>query len=214
MVQGNHDLFSENKKKDGWKCDYDFSFWKEVASIDGVTLLSGNNSYEDDAVLIKGINESYPYYENLLNRENKAELIDMFWESKKYITSTNPDKLNIFLHHSPIFLTDDDIKSYLERYDLVLSGHMHNGCVLPFMEKILPEHVGIINPEGKLLPDNTRGTIEISDTTKLIITGGISKIVKSKPIYKTLNELFPMEVTNIDYNTEDKTSVVRKIRFK
>ncbi len=48
-------------------------------------------------------------------------------------------------------------------------------------------------------------------TNKLIITGGISTIVKTNYITGKLSNLFPMNINEIEYNSEDRTSTVKTL---
>ena len=76
----------------------------------------------------------------------------------------DPDAVNILLAHNPNFLD-----SYAEYgSDLVLSGHVHGGCVrLPFIG-------GVLSPERKFFPKYSLGKYTEKNTT-MIVTSGLGK---------------------------------------
>lgn len=206
MVPGNHDIFS---KEDGeWIYDVDIAFWKELASIEGVSFLPICEKYEDELIHVTGIDLGYDYYEKYKMREDKEELLEELRSIREKLVPVD-GKLNVLLSHSPVYLTDQDVVEQIKSFDLILSGHMHNGCVIPSMERFFPKNRGLISPKRGILPNNARGTIDLSNGSKLVITGGITKIANSS----LLNSLFPMEITEIEYNPEDKKSTVRRLQL-
>ena len=210
MVPGNHDIFSKRSNK--WIFDIDESFWKELASIEGVSFIPTCEKYEDESIYVTGVDLGYDYYEKYQTHEDKEELLKRLKSIREKLLSTDRNKLNVFLSHSPVYMTDKGVLLLIEGFDLVLSGHMHNGGVLPFMAPFLPKNRGIISPKGRKFPNNARGTIDLNDNgSKLVITGGISKIVENSSITRKLNGMFPMEITEVEYNSENKESIVKSL---
>ena len=83
-------------------------------------------------------------------------------------------------------------------FDLIFSGHMHNGMMLPFMERLFKGNWGIIDPNKKLFPKYCRNTLDINSNNNLVISGGITKLSKSAKKFKRLNFVFPMEITIVN----------------
>lgn len=79
-------------------------------------------------------------------------------------TSMSETCVNIILAHNPIFLD-----AYVEyNADLVVSGHMHGGCIrLPFIG-------GLLSPERKLFPKYCYG-LYIKHNTAMVISSGLGK---------------------------------------
>lgn len=216
MTLGNHDIYSYDKENNAWIYDYDESFWKEINSIPGITLLSHSSCYEDDLIYISGINPGYGYYENETRNENKEEIIKELKKKKNLFQDLSQSKLKLFLCHSPIYMTDEEVLKYINEFNIVLSGHMHNGLILPIMENIFPKNMGLISPLMHFFPDNARGikNIEYNDKIiKLIITGGITKLAPSHSIVSRFNSLFPSNIEQITYDTIDKSIKVKTLNL-
>jgi len=88
------------------------------------------------------------------------------------------------------------LKNELRDYDLVLCGHMHNGCVPETFDN-KEGNKGIISPYNDLFCDNARGYKVISDNSHLIITGGLTKIAGDSKLKRFLNGLFPVSIDKI-----------------
>ena len=98
------------------------------------------------------------------------------------------NKYNILLSHSPINILNYNLKA-----DLILSGHMHNGLVLPVFKK---GNNGIVGPYSTFFPKECRGIIK-KENTALIINGGVRKISNSSSfILRILNPIYKI---HIDY---------------
>ena len=113
------------------------------------------------------------------------------------------------LIHSPIRITNQEVLKKLKDYDLLLSGHTHNGMVPDIMSKLFKTNQGIIAPNKKLFPSIARGKIERYIGNKkitIIITGGITKL--SKKSGKILNKL------NFVYNMSINKIIITKKRGK
>ena len=60
---------------------------------------------------------------------------------------TNPQKINILLAHDPTITSKYDMTSY----DMVLSGHTHNGMIPKILEKMVKNR-GFISHANRLFP--------------------------------------------------------------
>lgn len=176
---GNHDMYS--KENGAYINDFNGLFWRNINQMDNVCVLY-NNAYEDNNICVYGhISSIYYYYP----KENKKVLI----EELDNIPKSN-NKYNILLLHSPFYLNDKDISNKLIGYDLVLSGHMHNGLMPPILDEIFDNTRGIITRDKILFSKMCRG--HYIDKYISIISSGINKL-HSKKIYilNLLNVLFP-----------------------
>ena len=89
-----------------------------------------------------------------------------------------------------------------KEYDLVLSGHMHNGLILRILDKIIKNNYGLISPDKRFFAKNTRGKIKTKYYT-IIITGGITKLSPSSTkILSKLNGLYPISINKITVKGE------------
>lgn len=191
IALGNHDI-NNNK---------DLLYFKDLVKIDNLYLLN-NSYYIDDYVVINGYNPSYEYYYNKYNREDYSLMYKDLLDNKLYFN----DKLyNISLIHSPNCLLDNKIKTYLNnKCNLVLCGHMHNGLVFRFIDKIIKNNYGFISPAKRLFPKLARGYKKI-DNIDLIITGGITKLSNSSGhILRIFDRMYPISVNNICIKSIEK----------
>ena len=187
---GNHDIF---------KMD-DYKFFKNLNGLKNIFVLN-NESYVDEYIYISGFTLPTQYYYNISKEESKELLIEHLKKYKK-LTSNLPVFLpKISLIHSPTKLTDKDVLTILKEYDLLLSGHTHNGMVPKFLSKIFKKNQGIIAPNKRLFPEVARGKIEINMFNKkitIIITGGITKLgEKSAKLLSKLNFLYNIDLNKI-----------------
>lgn len=213
---GNHDISKSYDNRKSWTSEYEESFWEEISKIKNITFLPNDSFYKDSKIYVTGINPSLYYYENKKLNESKKEIIYTLKNDNKYFSHLDSNKLNIFVSHSPIHMSDKEILTYISEFDLILSGHMHNGLILPFMEKIFPKNRGIISPLKRVFPDNARGikNIKYNDkTVKLVVTGGVTKFSTSHGFVRKLNKLYPSVIEEIIYDTIDKSIKVKTLNL-
>ena len=204
---GNHDISKSYDNRKSWTSDTEESFWEEISKIRNITFLPNDNYYQDKKVYITGINPSLYYYENKNLKQSINDILYTFKHNNKYYKNLDSKKLNIFISHSPIHMSDMKVLKYINEFDLILSGHMHNGLVLPFMEKIFPKNRGIVSPLRNIFPNNARGVKDIkynNKNIKLIITGGVTKFASSHGFVSKLNKLYPSVIEEIIYDSENK----------
>ena len=118
------------------------------------------------------------------------------------VTNLPKKKYKVALIHSPILLSEKKVVEKSKEYDLVLSGHMHNGLIPRILDKIIKNNYGLISPDKRLFAKNTRGKIKTKYYT-IIITGGITKLSPSstKILYK-LNGLYQISINKITVKGE------------
>ena len=187
---GNHDIFK----------DEDFKFFEKINKFNNIYVLN-NSYYKDDLIYISGFTLPTHYYYNLENKESLETLIEHL-NKYKSITYNLPNHLpKVSLIHSPIKLPEEKTLTILKEYDLLLSGHTHNGMVPKFLSKLFKKNQGIIAPRKGLFPKVARGKIEINIFNKLItiiINGGTTKLSeKSAHILSKLNFIYNIDINKI-----------------
>ena len=199
VVLGNHDYIHREN----------YSSYKEkislvIKNIQGITLLD-NDVYSDDELWLMGYTETIKYY----RRKNYdfKEFYDDF--SKHDLLYKNVDKRlpSVALVHSPEFSDDKRCISLLNKYDLIICGHTHDGCV-PFGVGEFTR--GIISPKKKFFPKNVRGIRKIGNGY-ILVTGGVIKISKCAPKkLHFLNHLCPMQMDVITLSNKKDVNVRKK----
>ena len=196
---GNHD--TSYKEKGKWYLKYENTFLEDLKKRN-IYL----DNYEDNNLIIRKIDLPYSYYFNEREKEDKDILLKELKNNIKNLTNLPKGKLKIFVMHSPIYLTDNDVLEYLKEFDFIICGHMHNGLFMPFLPFLNYTfgNRGLISPGKRLFPKFAKGKKEIKIDNHLInfiISGGITKIQDCAP--KTLrwgNMAFVMQMDEIEIN--------------
>ena len=216
MTLGNHDFYRKNPEYSGvfsskrhWYAEEPTLLEKAVTSIDNVHLLR-NTVYEDKDAYIFGFTQSPDYYQ--FDRENQSTTIfhpghedksimlyDLHQLNHKLINNLPKHKAKIALIHSPVYLFDSEITSYLYEFDFFISGHMHSGVVPPVINDIWPSDRGLIAPGKHLFPRNARTRIT-EPNQKVIICGAVSTIQNSAKPITFLNKAFPVNIATLEYS--------------
>ena len=194
---GNHDI---RKRKKGYVSYYNKDYYDKLNSVSNVYFLN-NNSISFDDIYFFGYTQSFEYYYKYKNESSKI----MLEEINKYnVSKTTKNKFNVLLMHSPICYFGK-IEKQLSSYDLILSGHMHNGIVPPIFDEIFDNDIGLVAPNKSLFPKNARGVLK--RTSNLIISSGVTKFSKGTKLFSIFNVLFPM---GINYITITKNKELKK----
>lgn len=187
---GNHDIYKLE----------DHKFFKNLNELKNIYVLD-NDSYIDETIYISGITLPSNYYYNMMKEESKEILIEHLKKHKKLITNLPVFIPKVSLIHSPIKLSDKEVLTILKDYDLLLSGHTHDGMVPKILDKFIKKNYGIIAPNKKLFPEIARGKIERLIGNKkmtIIITGGITKLSEhSAKILNKLNFIYNIDINKI-----------------
>ena len=178
ITLGNHDLAIRKGYK-GVRDDNN-EFWLEVSRIDGIYLSRYNNYYEDDKIIVYLLEQDYDYYYKN-KHESKELLLDRIKKDKILFNNMDSNKIKIVLCHSPINMIDNDISNELKDFNFIFCGHMHNGMMPYYLDKIIK---------------GNRGVKDINNT-HLIISGGITKLSKTSGIFRYFNFIYPMSIDNI-----------------
>lgn len=209
---GNHDI---STKKDGkWIFGWNGSFWGKLAAMPNVTRVD-NTIYQDDKILISGYTQPFDFY-----FEDKREYIPVMINSleseKEGLLNITISLPRICMIHSPYQLTNPVIAKYFKNYDVLLSGHMHEGMMPPILDDVISTNHGLIAPSKFFLPKNARGTIQTENGQYLIISGGITKIAEENPkILHPANHFYPMSIEDITLTSDkDKMAYQKKIEYE
>ena len=191
VIFGNHDYYIKNNKLDYNKL-YN-KFYDKLLTLN-INLLD-NNVYEDKNVRFVGFNMQYNSLEYELEIFNKLDM-NLFIGKK--------NKVNIAVIHNPINVINEDVRNILNNFDIIMSGHMHNGLMFSFVDLLFKGNNGIIAPNKKFFPRISRNMIKLDKDKYLIISGGITKLSYSSKIFRFGNFLYPMEIDNILINKKIK----------
>ncbi|MFV0249514.1 MAG: metallophosphoesterase [Bacilli bacterium] len=195
---GNHDV--SNYQKGNYQNKYDKEWFMKLNTIENVHFLD-NNSFISEEFCFLGLTLSFDYY-----YKSPHEDINSFINSinDDIYPNLRTNKFNIMLCHSPYVVLEDIVLEkvkIISKMDLILSGHMHNGVMLPLMNRLKGSR-GLVGPFMKLLPKNARGMVikKLNDKEiKLIISGGIITFSNIAPsFYKLFNGLFLSSIEYID----------------
>lgn len=188
---GNHDIILEE----------DYKFFNKLNDINNIYVLN-NQSYEDKNIFISGFTLPTNYYYNIEKHEDENALLETLQNDFNLVTNLPKKKYKVALIHSPILLSEKKVVEKLKEYDLILSGHMHNGLIPRILDKIIKNNYGLISPDKRFFAKNTRGKIKTKYYT-IIITGGITKLsTSSTKILSKLNGLYPISINKITVKGE------------
>lgn len=192
LVKGNHDeTFFDNKKEVYLDSN---EFFLSLNELKNVYYLD-NNSVVFDNISFNGINLDFDFYYN----KNHEDFNFFIKEIDSKLKEIDTQKYNILLCHTPSNILNKEVlkkSKNINKFDLVLSGHMHNGLVFDLFDKI--GNRGIVGPYYKFFPKFSRGHISLKKIN-LIITGGIIKFAYSSPkIFQKFNFLFKSSIDYID----------------
>lgn len=209
---GNHDISYFTST--GFRVEWNEGFLREISDIPGLVILNNKVSYEDEKVNIKGLVLPFKYYYTSNRKEDLQKMLHVLKEQRNRLARLSEDKVNILLCHSPIYTTNKDVLEYIKGFDLILCGHMHNGCIPPVLDEVIKGNRGLISPTKTLFPSNARGIIEKDiDRHKLtiVVNSGIIKLQECAPLFlEKLNCFFPMGMNDININRSKDSKVLVK----
>lgn len=187
---GNHDIFSPE----------DLKFFNKLNELKNIYILD-NDCYKDEFIYISGLTLPNNYYYNITHEESSEVLVKHLTNNRKLIGKLPRELPKVILIHSPIKLTNKEVLNKLKEYDLILSGHTHNGMVPGILKSLFPKNKGLIAPNKTLFPEIAKGKIEVNQDNKkitIIINGAITKLSsKSSKILSKLNIVYPISINKI-----------------
>lgn len=202
FIIGNHDYIYYNE--DYGFTEGDIDRWDYYNIFNNIKFIN-NEIIEEDDITICGYNEPYKVYHSVDKNAFNNEF-------KKYkLERVDSDKPKILLVHTPEPLEKEENKELVKDYDIIMSGHYHDGCVPALLNKVWPsKHGGIITSSKKLFPKNVRGIRRLYTGSYLFYNGGWTKIADSSP--KKLQPLDSLCNRQIDVTTITNDESVRYIR--
>ncbi len=209
---GNHDFSTKQNGK--WMYGWDSSFWEEVEAIENVTLVD-NKSYQDSRIFIGGYTQNFDFYFED-KREHLPSMIEDLKKQKEELLKPTVELPRICMIHSPYRLTEPAISKFFQNYDIILSGHMHEGMVPPILDDFIKNERGLIAPSKFLFPKNARGTVRTNSGQYIVISGGITKIPEESPkILRLGNIFYPMSIEDITLTNDlEKVEYQKKIKYE
>ena len=208
---GNHDFYRTGPDKSKkWYPEHPTALIKELNSLDNVHVLD-NSAYEDKNVYLFGFTQTPEYYQFDKDENHSSTLLHPGHEDKnimiydfhqldhKLIQKLPKNKAKIAIIHSPIFLEDPEIASYLSEFDFFVSGHMHNGVVPPVVSDFWRNDRGILAPGKGLFPHHARSRIT-KNGQKSIILGAVSTIPSCNKLFIQLNKTFPVYTASLEFS--------------
>ena len=200
VVLGNHD--EKQGKMGDWHYEPNTVLRDFLKASKNIYLLD-DTKYIDNNICFYGFNLSYNYY------EISDEDYNVFKEEADKLKETLDDKnYNITLIHSPmnIFRYLKENNTELNKTDLILAGHMHNGAT-PFIftylvNKLFKSTRSIMSPRKTLFPKYSQGRV-YNDIVNAYIYEGLTKLARSTGIFQKLDFLFQK---NIEIITIKKSS--------
>lgn len=192
VTLGNHDIWSD------YQADIDNvqEWFLSLNTMERVIYLY-NKSFIRDNICFTAYNPPAEYYG--LHHENT----NIFIKNIDTSIHLKPQYYNILLSHSPmsVFKTETFQKSNeINKVNLILCGHMHNGLVLKWFDH--KGTIGFISPYRKLFPKYARGlSTKMINNKKIsmIVSGGVVKISKNHSKRLSIfNKFYPIHIEYIN----------------
>lgn len=219
IILGSHDFIDESVEEYPDIIDKT-TIWNDIDKMTNSYILN-DKIYEDKKIFIGGYRQKKEAYYNYNSKEDSIAYYNDFSNYKELYKDIPIDKATILLTHSPEPIKDINVQNLIKDYDIILTGHYHNGCVPAIIDQIYPKNSGIITPRKKLLPKQARGIVKLDMGTYLIYNGGWVKIQECAPkILQPLDKLChrQMEVTVLtpdedvkDIEIKNKKKVLKRI---
>lgn len=201
---GNHDY------KNGKILNYNntLKFFKDFEKNNtGLFYVLENKIIKIGDINIVGVSPRFETY----YMKYKEKWMDYFFEALSSLKESLNDGYTIFMTHSPETLSesenskDNKFKEILNKADLFVCGHCHDGFVPKHWQKlgIYKGDKGICASEGESFKESTlrivskcRGVHDLYNG-KLIITGGITKWCQPNPVFPFINNFWSKDITII-----------------
>ena len=214
IILGNHDYYRRSPQKRGcWNVVDSERITSILANIKNIHVIQ-NSSYSDNNIYLYGFEPDSEYYcyDNIHNK--KISIFNPQQEDKnifihnlkqipeKNLHKLNKNKVNLFLSHSPIFTNDSDVKPFISDFDIIVTGHMHNGVVPPALNDVWLSDRGIIGPGQNLFARRTRNA-QMSYKDPTVILGAIQSIQPGLNPMGILSHAFPIYVATLEVSNNE-----------
>ena len=185
---GNHDMAVRKQK---WQYHYSKEILEELSQLTNIHVLD-NSVFQDKSICFLGYTLPFDYYYQSPIEHPELYEDDM---EQKIFSRIPKDSYCILLCHTPIYVTHPSIlkAKCLQKINLVLSGHMHNGMIpIP-----IRGNYGIISPCKTFFPKYARGNFKIGKLQYHISGGTITFSNVSPKLFHLFNPLFPIHIEYI-----------------
>lgn len=194
IVLGNHD------EKTGymwnWKYRSNNQLKTVLKHINNLTILNDSNYLDkENNINFYGFNLSYHHFEEV------DETFKSFEEEVKELKFEIPEETyNVVLFHSPINIynyINKHPRHNLNRANLILSGHMHNGCLPYWFSKFINKKFkttrGIISPLKSFFPKYSHGRV-YGEKVDGYVYQGVCKLSHSTKLFHPFDKLYKVRV--------------------
>lgn len=225
LVYGNHDegfYVPKDKKLNGslWLDGSHFfneKFHSLISGYEGVHILDNKTVSLRKGYTLSGINPSINYMikdmdDDLNAISNKVDL--------SFLEGLQDEETNILLCHYPDLLVALARDGLLQKVDLCISGHNHNGCtqlrIFPIeaiFDFLKMRNRGIITPCMSILPKDTknlRGVIEFDERTNMSINPCVKTFSACGGSMEKLDSLFYKGATSVEFVPEKEFTLKPK----
>lgn len=196
LSKGNHDETLFIKHKPFYKPNEDY--FLSLNTIENVYYLN-NKTLIRGPLAFTGISLDFDWYYNKKHEEPKSFSKQLDEKIKKI----DIQKYNILLCHTPSCILREEVlreSNMISKFDLVLSGHIHNGLVFNFLDN--NQSRGFVGPFNKFFPKYAKGKItkKLNDKDiNLIICGGVIKFSEDSPkFFQKMNKFYPIHIDYIE----------------
>lgn len=202
-ILGNHDEKSGHMRN--WSHKKNDYLIKTLTNIPNLYFLD-DTIYQDNNIIFYGFNLSYKHYE--IDNESYKSFKQEINSLKFPIPDSNQNNYIITLFHSPINIykfIEENKAHNLNKTDLILSGHMHNGCLpywfTKFLNKCFKTTRGIISPQRKLFTKYSHSRVFTPKDG--FIYEGVTKLSKSTKLFHYFDFLFSKNVQFIEIHKKN-----------
>ncbi len=222
IAYGSHDLgYYNNHIKDKNKCHWqkdELTFYEEF--LNKVSGYKNVNIEENKTLNIKNeytiniINPSLEYA--MYEPDGNEEILIQELEKYKFLENLDSNFTNILLCHYPNTVISLYKLGMLDKVDLSISGHNHNGITqfkfipLEFILNLIGcKNRGLITPGKSIALKDTkycRGKIDFDKKSSLIINPSITTFANCSGILKNLDGLFYEGASVVEYIPEKTLS--------
>lgn len=202
---GNHDQKDGNKSKK----QLIYNYFNEIQDKDERFKLINNDIIEYEDINLIGVTPIYKTY----YLQYKDKWLEYFLEALSSIDKKiHKNKFNILITHTPEVIgnseksMDKEYKKILDNIDIFLTGHLHDGLIPRFLQKlgIVKDDNGICASEGETLfkgstirkINKCRGSFDLYNG-KLIVSRGINKWAHPNPFFAFIDRGMSKDMTTI-----------------
>lgn len=212
MILGSHDFIKvkNGKTKDTLNSN---RIWKNIDNMYNTFLLN-DKIFISNEIIISGYRQKKDTYYSKTKFENSEKYYKNFCKQKNIIPDFSINLPKVLLTHSPEPIQNDKVIELLQNFDIIITGHFHNGCIPGIIDDIYSnKNGGIITPKKRFFPKEARGIIKLKTGTFLIYNGGWVKLQDCAPkILQPLDKLCyrQIDITTITSNLDKDIEITSR----